>query len=367
MTVRRVLVGMSGGVDSSVAAALLLERGWAVTGVTMTLWDGPSDAPGGGGRGACYGPGEGEDVAAARAVCAVLGIPHHALDLSAAYRREVLDYVRGEYRAGRTPNPCVRCNPAIKFGALVEAARKAGLEFDAFATGHYARVERDPDSGRFLLMKGLDPAKEQSYFLHRLTQEQLAGAVFPLGEWTKARVRERARTSGLPVAERPESQDFLEAGTAGLLEGESRPGPILDRSGRVLGEHSGIERYTVGQRKGLGIGAPEPLYVLAIDAERDAVVVGPRSALDAPGLTADHLNWIAVVGLAAPRRAACRIRYRHREAPALLTPEGDSVLVQFEDPQPAVTPGQAAVLYDGDTVLGGGVIREGWPAAKEKA
>jgi tRNA-specific 2-thiouridylase len=278
----------------------------------------------------------------------------------------VLDYVGDEYRAGRTPNPCVRCNRRIKFGGLVEAARRTGLEFDAFATGHYARVERDPASGRFLLKKGLDPAKDQSYFLHRLTQEQLAGVVFPLGEWTKDRVREKARSLGLSVAERPESQDFLETGAADLRGGEARPGPILDRFGRVLGEHAGIGHYTVGQRKGLGIGAAEPLYVLALDAGRNAVVVGPRSALGSPGLTAQDLHWVAVAGLSGPRRAACRIRYRHREAPALLTPRGDAVLVQFDEPQPAVTPGQSAVFYDGDTVLGGGVIREGWPASEER-
>jgi len=367
MTAKSALVGMSGGVDSSVAAALLLEQGWAVTGVTMTLWDGPAAAPGTVVRGACYGPGEADDVEAARSACACLGIPFRTIDLAADYRREVLDYVCDEYRAGRTPNPCVRCNRVIKFGGLVEAARRAGLEFDAFATGHYARVERDPASGRYLLKKGLDPGKDQSYFLHRLTQEQLAGVVFPLGEWTKERVRERARAMGLPAAERPESQDFLEEGASALRGGEARPGPILDRSGRVLGEHAGIEHYTVGQRKGLGIGAPEPLYVLALDAGRNAVIVGPKSALGAPGLTAGDLNWIAVPSLEGPRRAACRIRYRHREAPALLTPRGDEVLVQFDMPQPAVTPGQSAVFYDGDTVLGGGVIREGWPASEERA
>ena len=368
MTANRALVGMSGGVDSSVAAALLLEHGWAVTGVTMTLWDGPAAAPAEGVvRGACYGPGEADDVNAARAACSVLGIPFRTLDLAADYRREVLDYVRDEYRAGRTPNPCVRCNRVIKFGGLVEAARRAGLEFDAFATGHYARVQCDASTGRYLLKKGLDAAKDQSYFLHRLTQEQLAGVIFPLGDWTKEKVRERARALGLPVAERPESQDFLEEGAAELRGGMAGPGPILDRSGRILGEHAGIGHYTVGQRKGLRIGAAEPLYILAIDAGRNAVIVGPRSALGAPGLTASDMNWIAVPSLEAPRRAACRIRYRHREAPALLTPQGSAVLVQFDEPQPAVTPGQSAVFYDGDIVLGGGVIRESWPASEEHA
>jgi tRNA-specific 2-thiouridylase len=360
-----VLVGLSGGVDSSVAAALLLERGWTVTGVTMTLWDGPPAPAEGHARGACYGPGEAEDVASASAVAAALGIPFRTLHLAEAYRRGVLDHVRDEYRAGRTPNPCVRCNHLVKFGMLVESARREGLVFDAFATGHYARVERDAASGRMVLRKGLDASKDQSYFLYRLSQDQLAAVVFPLGDWTKERVREKARDLGLPVAERPESQDFLEEGAADLRVGDAGPGPVVDRLGKVLGEHAGIARYTVGQRKGLGIAAPEPLYVLALDAARNAVVVGPRSALGAGGLIADDLNWVAVPGLTGPRRAACRIRYRHREAPALLTPAGDAVLVQFEEPQPAVTPGQSAVFYDGDAVLGGGVIHEGWPANEE--
>lgn len=361
----KVLVGMSGGVDSSVAAALLLEQGHNVTGVTMKLWAGDATAAVAR-RGACYGPGEAEDIARAGEVARALGIPFHVLDLSGPYQKDVLNYVRHEYGAGRTPNPCVRCNRLIKFGRLVEAARRARLDFGRFATGHYARVGRDEITGRWALLKGIDPAKDQSYFLSGLTQDQLALSLFPLGEMTKLQVREKARALGLKVHDRPESQDFIEGSAETLLGFRPHPGPILDLDGRALGEHKGISYYTIGQRKGLGLAAAEPLHVLSIDAERNALIVGPKSALLALGLVAGQVNWIAIEDLDAPRRADVRIRHRHREAPALLEPaEGRRVRVRFDEPQTSVTPGQAAVFYDGDAVLGGGIIESGPKGPKD--
>jgi tRNA-specific 2-thiouridylase len=361
----KVLVGMSGGVDSSVAAALLLEQGHAVIGVTMKLWAGDATAAVVR-RGACYGPGEAEDIARAEEVARTLGIPFHVLDLNAPYQKEVLDYVCREYNEGRTPNPCVRCNRVIKFGGLVEAARGAGLDFDRFATGHYARAGRDEVRGRWTLSKASDPIKDQSYFLCGLTQDQLSIALFPLGDLVKTQVREIARARGLQVHDRPESQDFLEGDAEAMLGLHPDPGPILDRDGHRLGEHKGIAFYTVGQRRGLGLASPEPLHVLAIDASRNALIVGPKEALLVGGLVAGELNWIVLKGLDAPRRACVRIRYRHREVPALIEPvERGRVRVRFDAPQASVTPGQAAVFYDGDMVLGGGIIESGLEGPKD--
>jgi len=365
--IETIAVGMSGGVDSSVTAALLIEQGRRVMGVTMKLWNGDAAAPHAG-RGACYGPGEAEDIALAAETARDLGIPFHILNLHDAYEREVLDFVRREYACGRTPNPCVRCNPIVKFGGLVEAARRAGLDFSHFATGHYARVGFDETLGRWTLEKGADPLKDQSYFLSGLSQDQLARALFPLGGMTKTAVREKARALGLKTHNRPESQDFVEGDIGGMLRIPSSPGPILDAAGRVLGEHRGIAFYTVGQRKGLGVAAAEPLYVLSIDGSRNALVVGPRSALFSSGLTARDVNWVSIGGLSRPQRAGVRIRSTHREAGALLEPicEG-RVRVRFDEPQSAVAPGQAAVFYDGDRVLGGGIIEAGPDRPKEDA
>ena len=367
ISMETIAVGMSGGVDSCVAAALLKEQGRRVMGVTMKLWSG--DAPNlPGVRGACYGPGEAEDIALAAEVARDLGIPFHILDLHDAYEREVLDFVRLEYACGRTPNPCVRCNHIVKFGGLVEAARRAGLEFSHFATGHYARVAYDEARGRWALRKGADPLKDQSYFLSGLSQDQLARALFPLGGMTKTRVREKARTLGLKTHNRPESQDFIEGDIGNMLHIPSSPGPILDAAGHVLGEHKGISFYTVGQRKGLGLAAADPLYVLSIDGSRNALVVGPKALLSSAGLIARDVNWIALDGLSRPLRAGVRIRSTHREAAALLEPMGDGrVRVRFDEPQSAVAPGQAAVFYDGDWVLGGGIIEAGFDRPKEDA
>ncbi|MFH1087532.1 MAG: tRNA 2-thiouridine(34) synthase MnmA [Chloroflexota bacterium] len=352
-----VLVAMSGGLDSSVAAALLKEQGYSVAGAIMTTWaGGASQAQGR--RHGCYGPGEDEDVEDARRVAATLGIPFHVFDLSREYKAEVLDHFCRGYLSGETPNPCVRCNRRIKFDALPRKARSAGIAFDCFATGHYARAGRDGAAGRYLLKKGKDSNKDQSYFLSFLSQEQLARTLFPVGDYTREEVRKMAADFGLDVGSKPKSQDFMSGGYSSLIQ-TAAPGPILDETGNVLGRHWGIPFYTIGQRKGLGISSKEPLHVIGIDLERNAIIVGRKERLYGDELVASALNWIAVEKLDQPAVVKALIRYRHPEAGAVLTPlDGDKVHVRFREPQMSITPGQAVVFYDGDTVLGAGVIQK---------
>jgi tRNA-specific 2-thiouridylase len=346
---------MSGGVDSSVAAALLKRQGHDVVGVTMSIWGGGSVLTEGRRHG-CYGP-EVDDIHDARSVAETLGISFRVLDMRSEYEAYVLAYFRQEYLRGRTPNPCIRCNPRVKLGAMVAKARAQGIGFERVATGHYARVEHDSSRGRYLLRKSRDLRKDQSYFLCYLSQEQLALCMFPIGDLTKSEVRDIARSLGLQVGDKPESQDFVAGDYLSLLGNAGGTGPIVDRQGNVLGEHRGIHRFTVGQRKGLRIDAPEPLYVLSIDAARNAVVVGTKEETYGNQLVASDVNWVAIERLDAPMRARARIRYHHREAQAMVTPTGDSgVHVQFDEPQMAITPGQAVVFYDGDVVIGGGII-----------
>ncbi len=360
-----VAVGMSGGVDSSVVAWLLKNQGHAVLGLTMSIWDGTVPLPDEGFSG-CYGPGEARDIEAARSVAERLGIPHHVIPLAPEYAAEVLDNFRAEYRAGRTPNPCVRCNRAMKFSLLLERARAMGIVFDRFATGHYARVERHPDTGRWLLRRAADRSKDQTYFLSRLSQDQLARVLFPLGSLTKERVKALAREAGwADVADKPESQDFIESKNYGVLfdARDAVAGPIVDTAGKVLGQHQGIVGYTVGQRKGLGIGGTaEPLYVVRIEACANTLVVGGHQDLFSTRLTAADLNWISLPGPpAAPIRVTVKIRQQHREAAATLRVEMRDGLpvaeVQFDEPQMSVTPGQTAVFYDADSVVGSGIIQ----------
>jgi tRNA-uridine 2-sulfurtransferase len=356
--VKRVAAGLSGGVDSAVAAALLQEAGYDVIGVTMRIWDGrplPVKAV----RHGCYGPGEEEDVADAAQVAAFLKIPFHVVDLAREYNAEILNYCSRQYCAGKTPNPCVLCNRTMKFERIPAWLRSRGIAIEYFATGHYATIEHDAARGRYLLKKGRDLEKDQSYFLYLLTQEHLAATLFPLGSYRKAEVRGIAARLGLPVAQKPESQDFVAGGYHALFECPPRPGPILDTEGKVLGEHQGIHRYTIGQRRGLGA-CGTPRYVIAIDEKRNAVIVGTADRLSSTGLVASALNWIAIERLAEPMRVKARIRYRHEESDALVEPREDgSVAVTFQRPQRAVTPGQAVVFYDGDRVVGGGTIERG--------
>ncbi|MBN1698405.1 MAG: tRNA 2-thiouridine(34) synthase MnmA [Spirochaetales bacterium] len=372
-----IAVGLSGGIDSSIAACLLRDQGHEVIGLTMKLYDGTGTKLAK--KTACFGPGGEDNIEDARRLCRSLGVPHHVIDLSREYNETVLAYFREEYLRGRTPNPCLKCNRHMKFGLLIEKAWASGIRFDKYATGHYALTVYHPETGRYLLKKGVDVKKEQSYFLALLRQEQLERAVFPLGGLTKDDVRRMAREKGLPVLAKKESQDFYRGDYADLFEKRPEAGDIVDKNGTILGKHRGICFYTIGQRRGLGVSHSEPLYVVGIDKAANRIVVGTEGDLYSEGLIARNLNWISMPGpCGGPLRLKARIRYLHTEQPATVTAyeaagiAGDGALktgtadepsgagmpvrVVFDRPQRAVTPGQFVVLYDGDTVAAGGII-----------
>ena len=351
---------MSGGIDSTITAYLLREEGYDVTGLTMKIWDGSIACESV--RSGCYGPGEASDIDAAKRAAARLGIDHFVIDASREYKESVLEYFSTEYTQGRTPNPCVVCNARIKFGSLIEKARSGGIPFDLFATGHYARIRRDEASGRYILMRGIDGSKDQSYFLHRLSQEQLSGVLFPLGGYSKQDVRALARRAGFDeYLEKKESQDFLEfTDYTSLLKEAPRPGNIVDGAGNIIGAHRGIAFYTVGQRRSLGLaGMKEPYYVLRIDAAGNEIIAGPKAELMNDGLRAENMNWITPFHDRPDEPVTAKIRSMAAPAPCSVIPGDDgSAMVHFDEPQESITPGQSVVLYAGDIVLGGGTITE---------
>lgn len=351
----RVIVGLSGGVDSSATAALLLEQGYDVVGVTLKLW--PQDCLSRA-EDKCCGP---QAVTDARAVCHRLGIPYYLVDESVEFQQQVIRYFADEYKAGRTPNPCVMCNEHLKFGRLLQRADQLGAQF--IATGHFARLERRED-GRMLLKRGHDLRKDQSYFLFSLRQEQLARALFPLGERTKSDAREVARQCQLKTADKEASMEICfvpDNDYGGFLRkaglAREHRGEIVDLQGRVLGQHEGIEFYTIGQRRGLGLASPAPLYVIELDAANNRVVVGDESALGADEFVVERCNWIPFEVPPGPLEVTTKIRYNHPGTPATVTPlNADRARVKLGVPQRAITPGQAAVFYQDDLVVGGGWI-----------
>jgi len=361
-----IAVAMSGGVDSSAVAGLLVEQGHAVVGLTMQLWNQrrlPQLAADSG-SGRCCSL---DDVYDARRVAEQFGIPYYVVNFEEQFERQVVQPFVDDYLAGRTPVPCTLCNNFIKFDQFLSMADAVGAE--KIATGHYARITQNPHTGRYEMRRAVDSSKDQTYFLFGLTQQQLARTLFPLGERNKSEVREMARRMALAVAEKPESYEicfvpngdyaaFIQA----YLEDKQQPAPhsagrIVDSAGAAVGAHQGVHHFTVGQRKGLGIAAPEPLYVISTDANTNTVTVGSNRQLLRSTLIAADINWIAVPGIGAPVRAQVKIRHRHEPADATLYPAGDGrAEVRFDEPQRAVTPGQAAVFYQGDLVLGGGWI-----------
>jgi len=349
----KILMAISGGVDSSTAALKLKEEGHSLVGVMMEVYKGKPLSQAGN---SCYGISKEKEVADAKAVCEKLGVDFHLIDCSKYFEELVLSQFRDEYLSGRTPNPCILCNPRIKFDILPELAAKKGIEFDKFATGHYARIKQN---GRYLLYRGLESKKDQSYFLYGLSQEQLSKTLFPLGDWKKEQTRKYAQESGLFTFDKGDSQDFFKGDYSELLKCTQKPGEIVLRDGSILGKHDGIHNFTIGQRKGIKIAYSEPLYVLELNHHENKVIVGTREETFSNALLAKNLNLIALDELG--KGFECTAKHRSTQTPQkcyIETQDIDKVKVTFFEPQNSVTPGQSIVFYDNDLVLGGGIIEK---------
>ena len=351
----KVLTGLSGGVDSATTAALLKKQGYDVIGVTMAIWGDKKAVPHKGTHGACLGPDEKEDIETASKIAKYLEIPYYVIDCSKEYDEIVLKYFKDEYLSGRTPNPCIRCNSLIKFGVLPFIAKEKGIEFDKFATGHYARViEKD---GVFYLASANDKTKDQSYFLYKLTQKQLKNIVMPLGEYTKAEVRELAKSFGLEVSDKPDSQDFYEGDYNELLEVSQKEGNIVNPDGEILGKHKGIWNYTIGQRKGIGISSNEPLYVIRLEKDTNTVVVGNIDKTFKKSLVAREINYPSGIKIKNGNYTA-KIRSSQKPQECRVEVTGDGIKVEFAEFQKSIAQGQSVVIYDGEIVTAGGIIDE---------
>ena len=355
-----VAVGMSGGMDSTMAAYLMKKQGFIVSGVTMKIWDGAfkCDAT----RSGCYGPNESADIADAKKAADQLGIKHYVIDLAGEYKETVIEYFRSEYKRGYTPNPCIMCNSKIKFGALLERTLSSGIAFDLFATGHYARIAYDENKQRYLLKRGVDERKDQSYFLYRLNHKQMEKVFFPLGEYRKSDLKAIACEAGFgEYAKKNESQDFFESDNYSiLLNDQPGPGIIRDIDGNIIGSHRGIGYYTIGQRRSLHLsGMKEPFYVVGIDAKNNEIIAGPKKHLQKDSLVAGSLHWIVPPDELASAQLKAKIRSTTELADCTISGIEDGRLnVKFSSVQEAVTPGQSIVFYAGDTVIGGGIIEQ---------
>ncbi len=349
----RVVVGLSGGVDSSVAAVALKKQGYDVVGLTLWLMKG---------KGQCCS----EGLVDAAQLCEEIGIEHHIVDTRDIFQKYIVDYLVMGYEQGITPSPCSQCNRAVKFGPMVRYAKDV-LNAPKIATGHYARIEYDPDLGRYQLRRAIDSQKDQSYFLYDLEQDLLAASLFPLGGQTKEETRRMAAQFNLHTAQKPESQDLCLIEAHGSMQAfldqhiQGQEGDIVDVDGMVLGQHHGVHHYTIGQRKGLGIAASKPLYVVALDATANRVIVGDRDTIQTTECTVQRVNWVSIAKPEIPIKAQVQLRYRSKPVPVTVAPLDDSgpqgrVKLVFDDPQEGVTPGQAAVWYDDDVVLGGGIL-----------